>query len=187
VFTDDNLKNYRALIFSNSNNEAFENDQQREAFQRYIRAGGGFVGIHSACGSERQWPYYWAMLGGKFRRHPPLQPFNLFVLDPSHPATAHLGKSWDWEDEFYYLDHLNPGIHVLLAGDLSTISDPHKAEYPGTVFGDRFPLAWCQEFDGGRQFFTALGHKTEYYSDPKFQQHVLGGILWVLGQDSLPE
>ncbi len=70
VFTDANLKQYRALVFSNSNNEAFSSDAQREAFQRYIRAGGGFAGIHSASGSERKWPYFWSVLGGKFLRHP---------------------------------------------------------------------------------------------------------------------
>jgi uncharacterized protein len=182
VFTPENLKKYRALIFSNANNEAFENDQQRAAFKQFIQGGGGFVGIHSASGSERQWPYYWAVLGGKFKRHPPLQKFSIEVLDTTHPATAHLGATWQWEDEFYYLDHLNPRMHVLLAGELTNLKDKDKAAYPGQVFGDLFPLSWCQEFDGGREFYTALGHKIEYYSDPKFQRHVLGGMLWVMGK-----
>jgi len=182
VFTPENLKKYRALIFSNANNEAFENDQQRDAFKQFIQGGGGFVGIHSASGSERQWPYYWAVLGGKFNRHAPLQKFTIEVLDAKNPATVHLGKTWQWEDEFYYLDHLNPRVHVLLAGELTALKDPGKATYPGQTFGDLFPLSWCQEFDGGREFYTALGHKIEYYSDPKFQQHVLGGIQWVLGK-----
>lgn len=180
VFTPENLKKYRALIFSNSNNEAFENDEQREAFKKFIQGGGGFVGIHSASGSERQWPYYWAVLGGKFKRHAPLQKFEITVIDRTHPATRHLGATWPWEDEFYYLDHLNPRIHVLLAGDLTGLKDNAKTNYPGVVFGDYFPVSWCQEFDGGREFYTSLGHKIEYYSDPKFRQHVLGGILWVL-------
>lgn len=185
-FTPENLRKYRVLIFSNSNNEAFENEAQRAAFQGFIRGGGGFVGIHSASGSERQWPYFWAVLGGKFKRHPPLQKFTMEVLDLKHPATAHLGRTWAWEDEFYYLDNLNPRIHILLAGDLTTLRDPEKATYPGAMFGDRFPLAWCQEFDGGRQFYTALGHKRECYRDPQFQQHVLGGILWTMGQKATP-
>jgi type 1 glutamine amidotransferase len=182
TFTPEDLKKYRALIFSNANNEAFENDQQRDAFKQFIQGGGGFVGIHSASGSERQWPYYWAVLGGKFKRHPPLQKFTIEVLDRTHPATAHLGAAWQWEDEFYYLDHLNPRMHVLLAGELTGLKDPGKATYPGQTFGDLFPLSWCQEFDGGREFYTALGHKIQYYSDPKFQRHVLGGILWVMGK-----
>ena len=183
VFTSENLKKYRALIFSNSNNEAFENEAQREAFKGFVQSGGGFVGIHSASGSERQWPYFWSVVGGKFKRHPPLQKFTIHVLDKNHPATRHLGATWQWEDEFYILDHLNPRIQVLLAGDLSTVHDPDKSGYPGKAFGDLFPLAWRQEFDGGRQFYTALGHKIEYYDDPNFRQHVLGGILWVLRGD----
>jgi len=180
VFSDANLKNYAALIFSNSNNEAFENDAQRAAFERYIKGGGGYVGIHSATGSERSWPFYWATIGGKFRRHPPLQPFTIQVLDQKHPAAAHLGETWKWADEFYYHDHLNPRMHVILAGKLTDLKDPKLAEYPGTAFGDVFPLSWCFEENGGRRFYTALGHKIEYYADPNFQQHVLGGILWVL-------
>lgn len=180
VFTDANLKNYSALIFANSNNEAFENDEQRAVFERYIKGGGGFVGIHSASGSERSWPFFWETLGGKFNRHPPLQPFALQVIDPKHPAAAHLGETWPWEDEFYYLDHLNPHMHVILAGKLTGLKDPKLAEYPGATFGDVFPLAWSFEEYGGRRFYTALGHKIEYYADPKYQQHVLGGILWVL-------
>jgi type 1 glutamine amidotransferase len=183
-FTPENLKKYRALVFCNSNNEAFENDAQREAFQKFIQGGGGVVGIHSASGSERQWPYFWQVVGGKFKRHPPLQKFKIHTLDTNHIATAHLGTEWQWEDEFYILDHLNPRMRVLLAGDLRTLADPDKSGYPGRTFGDLFPLAWCQEFDGGRQFYTALGHKIEHYGDPRFRQHVLGGILWVLHRES---
>ena len=109
VMTDENLKQYKVLVFSNSNNEGFDNDTQRLAFQRYIEAGGGFVGIHSACGSEREWPWFWQMLGGKFKRHPPLQPFDLKVIDPNHPTTSFLPAVWHWEDECYYLNNLNPG------------------------------------------------------------------------------
>lgn len=180
VFTDANLKPYAALIFSNSNNEAFENDAQRAVFERYIKAGGGFVGIHSASGSERTWPFYWETLGGKFKRHPPLQHFTIEVLDPQHPAAAHLGATWAWEDEFYYNDHLNPRFHVILAGRLTDLKDPKPDGYPGATFGDLFPLSWCLEENGGRHFYTALGHKIAYYSDPNFQKHVLGGVLWVL-------
>ena len=182
LFTDGNLKLYQVLIFSNSNNETFDTDAQKLAFQRYIQAGGGFVGIHSASGSERQWPWFWKMLGGKFRRHPPLQPFNIQVIDPNHPATEMLGSMWEWEDECYYLDHLNPDNHILLAANLSTIQDEQKSEYPGVVFGTYFPLSWCHHYGGGHEFYTALGHKSEYYSNPVFRNHLSGGIRWVMEQ-----
>lgn len=182
VFTDANLKQYRALVFSNSNNEAFATEAQREAFQRYIRAGGGFVGIHSASGSERNWPYFWAVLGGKFLRHPKFQKFTVRVADRSHPATRDLPAEFEWEDECYYHDNLNPGIRPLLVTDPAKLDDPQKETYPGKRFGDALPLAWYQEYDGGREFFTALGHHKEDYSNPILYRHILGGILWVLGE-----
>ena len=180
VFTPDKLKTFSCVIFSNTNNEGFDNDTQRQAFTDYIHNGGSFVGIHSASGSERKWPWYWALLGGKFVRHPPLQKFTMKVIDPNHPSTKFLKDTWQWEDECYYTDNLNPDIHVLLAVDLTTINDEKKTEYPGSTFGNYFPLAWCHEFEGGRQFYTSLGHKEEYYKDPVFLQHLLGGIQWAM-------
>jgi uncharacterized protein len=182
VFTPENLKQYRALVFSNSNNEAFATDAQRDAFKRYIQAGGGLVGIHSASGSERHWPYFWSALGGKFVRHPRLQKFTVRVADKSHPATRELPATFEWEDECYYTDNLNPAIKPLLVTDPARLDDPKKAEYPGDRFGDSLPLAWYQTFDGGRQFYTALGHKKEHYSDALLRKHIAGGILWVLGR-----
>jgi len=180
VFTDENLKQYRALVFSNSNNEAFENDAQRDAFRRYIESGGGFVGIHSASGSERNWPYYWLVLGGRFVRHPKFQSFVVWVKDPDHPATRGLPASFEWADECYYLDQLNPDIHPVLVTDPAKIADPEKAVYPGDRFGEALPLAWYHEFDGGREFYTALGHRKEDYGNPLLYEHIQGGILWVL-------
>src|SRR5512135_3050561 len=90
AFTDQNLKRYKALVFDNTNNEIFDNEEQRAAFQRYIRAGGGFVGIHSATGAMRQWPWFWSLIGGKFLRHPKMQTFTLKVKDPKDISTAHL-------------------------------------------------------------------------------------------------
>lgn len=177
-FTDANLKKYRALVFSNSNNRAFDTEEQKAAFQRYIRAAGGFVGIHSACGSERNWPWYWAMLGGTFVRHPKLQPFTINVVDRQHPSTSFLGETWKWTDEFYYLKEMPKDLHVLLAGDLATLDDPGKPKDEKTR-----PLAWCHEFEGGRSWYTALGHKKEHYADPNFEKHILGGILWAMGKD----
>ena len=106
VFTDQNLKRYKALVFDNTNNEIFGNEDQKAAFQRYIRAGGGFVGIHSASGSMRQWPWFWSVVGGKFSRHAKMQKFTVKVKDPKDIATAHLPATFEWADEFYYVDHI---------------------------------------------------------------------------------
>lgn len=178
--TEENLKNYHLIVLSNTNNETFDTDAQKLAFQRYIQAGGGMVAIHSACGSERQWPWFWHTIGGKFRRHAPLQAFDIQPIDRYHPSTLHIGDVWHWEDECYYLEHLNPGVHVLLAAEMNTVNDDKKSEYPGVIFGRQFPLAWCYETAMGRVWYTTLGHKIEYYADPVFRQHLLGGILWAL-------
>lgn len=185
IFTADAIKAFDAVIFCNTNNEAFETDAQRHVFKDYIQNGGGFVGVHSACGSERQWPWFWANLGGKFVRHPKLQPFKMKVIDKTHPSTAHLENAWAWEDECYFMDELNPRIHVLLAVDLKTVEDDGKQDYPGRIFGDFFPLVWCQEFDGGRQWYTALGHKDEHYEDENYIKHLTGGIQWVMRKETV--
>jgi type 1 glutamine amidotransferase len=175
AFTGENLKKYKVLVFSNTNNESIETEDQKAAFQRFIRAGGGFVGIHSACGSMRNWPWFWSMIGGTFDRHPRLQPFAIKVVDRGHPSTSFLGETWAWEDEFYYLKSMPAGLHILLAGDLSTLDDPAKPQNKTTQ-----PLAWYHEFEGGRCWFTALGHKKEHYADSNFRKHLLGGIRWAM-------
>jgi type 1 glutamine amidotransferase len=181
-FTRENLKKYKVLVFDNTNNEIFDNEEQKKALQDYIHAGGGFVGIHSVTGSMRNWPWFWSLVGGKFVRHPKLQPFTVKVKDPKDISTAHLPPSFEWTDEFYFVDNIPEGRHVLLAGDLVTLNDPAKEKYPGKKFGDEFPLSWRHEFEGGRAWYTALGHKIEHYSDPKLTKHILGGILWAMGE-----
>ncbi len=180
VFTEDNLKQYDALIFSNTNNQVFDSDDQRLALIRYTEAGGGFVGIHSACATERDWPWFWQMVGGKFVRHPPFQKFTMKIIDDQHPSTTFFKEDWERSDECYYVNNINPDIHVLIAADLNTVEDEGKEEYPGKIFGDVFPLVWCREFDDGRQWFTALGHSKEDYTMLLFNQHLLGGILWAM-------
>lgn len=180
IFENKKLNRFDAIIFSNSNNEAFLTDEQRTNFQNYIRSGKGFMGIHSANASERDWEWYRQMLGGKFVRHPALQDFDIFVIDKYHPSTSHLPEIWKWEDECYYSNYLNPSLHIILTADLSTVEDSKKEVYPGKVFGDQFPLAWCHEFEGSRVFYTALGHKIEYYKDENFRKHLKGGIIWIL-------
>ena len=180
LYTPENLKKYDAIIFSNTNNKAFDTQAQRDAFQDYIRNGGGYMGIHSACASERDWPWFWAMSGGTFVRHPKFQKFDIKIIDPDHPSTKHLDAVWQWEDECYLMNHLNPDIKVVLAADLTTLEDDQLDEFPGDIFGTLFPLAWYHEFDGGRQFYTALGHQIEHYSDAELVKHLEGGLLWTL-------
>ena len=184
LFTPDTLRAYRAVVFANTNNEAFDTPAQREALQGYLRAGGGYVGIHSSTGSERDWPWFREMQGAKFLRHPPYQKFSIRVADAAHPATAHLGATWEWEDEFYLFQDLNPQVHVLLEGDPSAIREAKPGQPAGERLNGNAPLAWTHEFEGGRVFYTALGHKISAYAEPALRRHLQGGIRWAM---RLPE
>ena len=181
VFTDDNLKKYDAMVFSNTNNDVFDTDAQKVSLMRYIQAGGGFVGIHSTSGTERQWKWFKQLIGGTFLWHEPYQKFIVRIIDEDHPSLAHLSDSWEREDELYYLKELNIDLNILAVNDMTTLTipDTHNRQQPDT-FGDVFPCVWSQEFDGGRQWYTSLGHNKEDYKDPAFRKHILGGILSVV-------
>ncbi len=184
-FTDENLRQYHALVFSNTNNDVFDTDAQRVALMRYIQAGGGFVGVHSASGTERKWTWFKQLLGATFYWHDVYQPFTVDVIDHSHPSVAHLKRRWHRPagDEFYYLKEMRVNLHVIAVNDAKTL----KGENPKRLdtFGDAFPSVWCQEYDGGRSWYTSLGHSKEDYLDEEFRAHLLGGIQWAVG-DATP-
>lgn len=181
VFTAGNLKRYSALIFSNTNSEAFQTDAQRAAFQDYIQGGGGFVGLHAATTTERQWPFFVSTIGGKFVRHPARQKFVVTVKDATHPSTRGLPASFEWEDECYFHDSLNPDLHPLLFADPSKLDDSDRGKFASSLIDGNVPLAWTITTGGRRVFYTALGHKSETYSNPLLVGHILGGVLWAMG------
>jgi type 1 glutamine amidotransferase len=180
IFTEANLKQYGALVFSNSNNEAFSSDAQRNAFKSYIEAGGGFVGIHSASGSEREWPYFWSVLGGKFVVHPKMQTFTVEVTDPTFTAVKGLPAQFQWTDECYFIDHLNPDIHPVLVTDRTKLTSLELIKTDLSTFPNPLPLAWYHQFDGGREFYLALGHNKEDYANPILFKIIENGILWAM-------
>ena len=188
VFTQDNLKQYTMLIFPSTNNDVFDTDEQRLSFRRYIEAGGGFVGIHSVTGTERNWTWFKQMMGGTFAWHARNQKFNVKIIDPSHPTMKGLPLVWERSlgDECYFTKELYPGIKVTMAHDLSSLNssydDSVKIEKFSTPFKDLFPAVWYQNFDGGNIWVTTLGHNKEYYEEPMFIKHILQGIKFIAGQ-----
>lgn len=184
VFTEVNLKKYTLLLFPSSNNDVFDTDAQRLAFRHYIEAGGGFVGVHSVIGTERNWTWFKQMLGGTFAWHPKYQNYRVNVIDPHHPSVQGLPPVWEREDECYFEKEMYPGIHVVMAHDLTSLS-PDEADkiraYAGS-YGTLYPAAWYHDFDGGHTWCTTLGHDKKDYTDPTFVQHIFQGIQYVAGQ-----
>jgi type 1 glutamine amidotransferase len=183
AFTDANLDKYEVVIWLSTTGDVL-NDEQQAAFERYIQAGGGYVGIHAASDTEYDWPWYGGLVGAYFRDHPgsvneQFQEATLRVTNRSTAATKPLPKRWVREEEWYNF-RSNPrenGVRVLTKVDESTY-DPRGYSVPGGSpgMGADHPISWCQPYDGGRAFYTAMGHKAEYFSEPLLLKHILGGI-----------
>lgn len=190
VFTDENLAEYEVVVWVSNTGDVL-NDDEQAAFERYIQAGGGYVGFHAAGDSDRAWDWYEDLSGGQFQSHPAGTPqATIDVEDAAHASTAHLPSRWTRVDEWYnyqenprsYPCYTDPtktcGVNVLLRMDETTYS-------PGAdAMGDH-PIAWCNEWDGGRAWYTGLGHTNASYTEPEFVTHALGGILTAADAGSL--
>jgi uncharacterized protein len=168
--TDENLKNFDVMVLMSTTGTIF-NDQQKNSIQKFVRQGKGIVGIHSATDTEYEWPWYTQLIGAQFLNHPHNQTLRLKVIDKNHPATYHLPEQWVWSDEIYSFQNFNPKVKVLITADESSYD-------AGEGMGEFHPIAWTNEFDGGRMFYTALGHTDWAYLNPDFTKHLLGGIWW---------
>jgi type 1 glutamine amidotransferase len=187
VFTETNLKKYQALVFTSTNNDVFDTDDQRVAFRRYIEAGGGFVGVHSITGTERNWHWFKMMIGETFTWHAKFQKFTLKKTDAAHPSMKDVPASWEREDECYFGKELYPGIKVLMMHDVSTLNKEAKDQADlivknQSIFTDYFPAVWWQPFQGGTVWVTTLGHSKESYKEPVYVNHLYQGIRFVVSQ-----
>ena len=171
-FTSAILKKYDAVIFLNTTGNVLSDDQQK-SFEEFIKSGKGFLGIHSATDTEYDWAWFGKLVGAYFLNHPRPQLAKLIITDKKNIATMHLPDVWERTDEWYNFKNINPGINVLMTID--------ETSYQGGKNGASHPMAWYHEFDGGKSFYTELGHTPESYSDPLFLQHLLGGIKYVTG------
>ena len=168
AFNDSNLSRYQTVIFLNTTGDAL-NGEQQSAFERYIRHGGGYVGVHSATDTEYDWAWYGGLVGAYFQGHPAIQPARVVIEDGSHPSTSALPVEWRRTDEWYNF-RTNP------RGKVRVLATLDETTYSGGGMGADHPIAWCQLYDGGRAWYTAGGHTRESYSEPLFRQHLLGGI-----------
>ena len=169
---EDSLKHYAAVVFLSSTGNILDRTQEID-LERYIQAGGGYVGIHAASDAEYDWRWYGRLVGGYFASHPDQQEATLRVADTKDGSTAHLPAEWKRKDEWYNFKSLAPDLHVLLTID--------ETSYKGGTNGATHPMAWYHAVDGGRSWYTELGHTVESYSDSLFLKHVLGGIRYAIG------
>ena len=177
VFSADGLKGYDAIVFLSTSTDPKKPESEwfqgarREALQSFVRRGGGIVGIHAASDSHYHWPWYGRMIGGYFVSHPKGTPEGTVkVVDRKHAATKNMPASIRRADEWYYFQDHNPETHVLVTLDPASIGE--KDVNPN-------PVSWAHEFEGGRVFYTAMGHTTESYADRNFLSHLAGGLRWV--------
>ena len=176
VFTAENLKQYTAVVFLCTTGNIL-NDQQQQAFEQYIKAGGGFVGLHSAADTEYDWPWYGELNGAYFKSHPKQQDAVFNIVDQNNIATAHLPQVWKRWDELYNFKWIGSDLHILITID--------ENSYTGGANGENHPMSWYHDFDGGRAFYTALGHDDKSYADPLYLQHILGGLKYAMGANPM--
>jgi type 1 glutamine amidotransferase len=173
-FTDATLAQYAAVVFLSSTGDPVGTQAGKDAFRRYIEHGGGYAGIHAASDSGYDWSWYGQLVGAYFKQHPAQQNALVKVEDAVHPSTQGLPAQYTHYDEWYdFRADPRPSVHVLTTVD--------ESSYSGGTMGADHPTTWCHDFDGGRAWYTGMGHTIESFSEPNFLHLLLGGIRTAAG------
>ena len=177
IFLSDELFSYDAIVFLSTTLDILNQEQQKNLI-KFIQMGNGFVGIHAAADTEYDWPWYGKLVGAYFVSHPEGQPkATIKTLNKNSIFTNHLEDNWEIEDEWYNYQFINPNITPILNLD--------ERSYEGGVNGKNHPITWYHEFDGGRSFYTGLGHLEKTFEDKRFKELLRKGILYATGQIKL--
>ena len=174
-FNTKHLARYQAVVFANTTLDVLDAEQQA-AMEGFVRAGGGFMGIHAAADTEYDWPWYGELVGAWFKSHPPGLQTSRVLLENKHAEceNADAPKDWTVTDELYNY-RSNPRERVQV---LATVQE---ADYDGGTMGKDHPIAWCHAFDGGRAWYTGLGHEIKLYADPVFLAQLRRGLRYAAG------
>jgi type 1 glutamine amidotransferase len=178
-FTDKNLAQYQVIVFLHTTGDVFDSAQQK-VMERFIQSGKGYVGIHSASDTEYDWDWYTKLVGRMFVIHPAKQTAKLKLLDTTFPGLQGFADGRLWYDEWYeFGPEKISGLHYVLGVDESTYNAKVQwGNKKGEGMGTMHPIAWYHNYDGGRAFYTALGHVPSSFSDPAFLNHLYAGIYW---------
>ncbi len=175
----DTLKNFDAVLFFTTGNPV--NKEELKDLIAWVEKGGAFAGTH--CASDTLYgTAYGKLVGAYFAGHPWHQKVKLHVEDPNHPAGKAFNEGAEITDEIYQFSdtpYSRDRLHIILSLDNSSI-DVNK----GRRKTDKdYAVSWCQEVGKGRSFYTSLGHRKEVWKDPRFQEHLIRGIKWALGEE----
>lgn len=170
ALTKQDMHIYSVIVLLNTTGNIFD-EAEKGVLQDFVRKGGAVLAIHAAADAEYDWPWYAAMLGGQFDNHPEIQQANCIVANRNHPVAHGIPGVWTRTDEWYNFKNLSPENDVVITID--------EATYSGGTNGAGHPISWCREYDGGKVFYTAMGHTNETYSEPLFQQHIKNALDWL--------
>ena len=178
LISESGLHNFDGVLFFTSG-ELPISDEQKQALLAFVRAGGGFGGVHSATDTFYTWPEYGDLIGARFNGHPWVQNVRIDIEDPDHPAVSFLRPAFSIFDEIYqFREFSRDRVRVLMTLDTRSVDLSAAGTNSGT---DDFPLAWCRNYGNGRVFYAALGHFEETWRDPRFQQMMLQALRWMTG------
>lgn len=178
--TEEGLKDFDAVVFLSTTADIFDENEQA-VFEKYIQSGKGFVGIHAASDTEYDWEWYTKLVGRMFHIHPEQQTAKLNIISHDFPGLEHFPNKLLWTDEWYeFGEEKVSDLKYLITIDENSYSPeanwgPDKI---GKGMGDFHPISWYHEFDGGRSFYTALGHIKKVYENQWFLDHLYGGIYY---------
>lgn len=172
AFTKENLRRYKTLIFLNPTGSNVFSEEQKQALKTYINNGGGLLGIHAATDFCFEWEWYGKMIGAFFANHPKVQQAKLISLRPKDKLMKGIPENWLHTDEWYNFKYFNKDVTVLMKVD--------ETSYQGGTMNNEHPIVWYHQFEGGRVFYTGLGHTAEAYSDPIFLKQLLNGLKWTM-------
>lgn len=187
IFNLDDLARYDVVVFVSTTDlgNALD-DSQKAALREWYRQGRGIVALHAAAVHHRTWDWWADLVGCDFNSDSARTKARL-TIDPAarnHPALDGQGSELWFEEEWLCYDRSVsgiPGVRVLMRLDESTF-EPVRKKFDtlgGKPMGKDHPAAWCREYDGGRFFYTAIGHDSRALNTVFGRRHVLGGLNWV--------
>ncbi|MSR05864.1 MAG: ThuA domain-containing protein [Gemmatimonadetes bacterium] len=173
AFTETNLARFTVVVFLCTSGDVL-NDAQQAVFETYIHRGGAFVGVHSAADTEYDWAWYGRLVGTYFSTHAAVQQATVRAVDRGHPSTNAIPATIVRTDEWYdFQDNPKARVSVVMVVD--------EATYSGGGMGADHPISWYHTYEGGRAWYTAMGHTTESYAEAAFVEHLAGGLVWAAG------